>query len=750
MTLRIARSLIPDVPNQWSKAVGWTRYDPVSGTRTAVDFPTENTLVFHVGVLESTSSYPMVAVAVSEKCWYSWVTPDLAGVLVVGLSSEVWEREARGVVVKTLIPLSVSVGDAPRVVVGHDVGKARAKVLEEYNLGCGDVAWIDTLSLSSAVDGPPLGKERTVEKQIKSANVVDAMVNIEELLEGCANHVRTTHGVLGRVFPRFLEKCPHPVSFAGMIHMGRGVLPTSSAWDAFISNTEEVVDKELKFAEDSLEGLADEALKLEQGEKWRQDEWMKRVDWEPGTARSKILPGYPKWYRELWNSKENAIKISSNMRITPYLMHLTWRGFPLYHNRAFGWLYRVPESETSTIDEHPISLPTSPDHKGFDPMALAEQRDFWFYRVPHKDGEQENCGNPLGKNYFAEFEKGLLGSDFPAARRILLKKAACSSWTGTRGRILSQFVVTPAMHSGIKEFETVDGSVGKLILPQTVVMGTVSRRAVDSLWMTAVNAKEAQIGSEVKTIIRAPKGYSFVGADVDSEEVWICSLLGDAQFGIHGATPFGFMALQGNKAMGTDMHTVTGEIVGINRQVAKVFNYARFNSAGVKFLTRLLLQNRSGMVEKEAAEKIKRLFRETKGTKWKLSGRTAWHGGRESHAFNVSELIANSNRPKTPALGCEMADVLLSEDVFKKYSVTRNNWVLQSSGVDYLHLLLVSMNYLLRRLGIEGRFSISIHDEIRYLIATEHADFAALALQISNLWTRIFFASRVGIDDLPL
>ena len=36
-------------------------------------------------------------------------------------------------------------------------------------------------------------------------------------------------------------------------------------------------------------------------------------------------------------------------------------------------------------------------------------------------------------------------------------------------------------------------------------------------------------------MVQAPEGYCFVGADVDSQELWIGSILADAQFaGIHG------------------------------------------------------------------------------------------------------------------------------------------------------------------------------------------------------------------------
>ncbi len=43
------------------------------------------------------------------------------------------------------------------------------------------------------------------------------------------------------------------------------------------------------------------------------------------------------------------------------------------------------------------------------------------------------------------------------------------------------------------------------------------------------------MGSELKAMIQAPDGYNIVGADVDSQELWIASLLGDSHFtGIHG------------------------------------------------------------------------------------------------------------------------------------------------------------------------------------------------------------------------
>lgn len=53
---------------------------------------------------------------------------------------------------------------------------------------------------------------------------------------------------------------------------------------------------------------------------------------------------------------------------------------------------------------------------------------------------------------------------------------------------------------------------------------------------------------------------------------------------------------------------------------------------------------------------------------------------------------------------------------FIKFITSRINWVVQSSAVDYLHIMLVCMNWLIDQYKIDARFSISIHDEVRYLV----------------------------------
>ena len=45
--------------------------------------------------------------------------------------------------------------------------------------------------------------------------------------------------------------------------------------------------------------------------------------------------------------------------------------------------------------------------------------------------------------------------------------------------------------------------------------------------------------------MEAPPDHAIVGADVDSQELWIAAVLGDAHFSKeHGSTPLGWMTLQ--------------------------------------------------------------------------------------------------------------------------------------------------------------------------------------------------------------
>jgi hypothetical protein len=55
-------------------------------------------------------------------------------------------------------------------------------------------------------------------------------------------------------------------------------------------------------------------------------------------------------------------------------------------------------------------------------------------------------------------------------------------------------------------------------------------------------------------------------------------------------------------------------------------------------------------------------------------------------------------------------------------------------GCPILHILIVSMEYLIKRYHIRARYLISVHDELWHLVKEEDRYRAALVLQISDLW----------------
>ncbi|KZT61440.1 hypothetical protein CALCODRAFT_514748 [Calocera cornea HHB12733] len=498
------------------------------------------------------------------------------------------------------------------------------------------------------------------------------------------------------------------------------------------------------------------------------DAWEQQLDWTLVTPRpaSASAEGetWPKWYWDLNAAKPGEmpkLDVTARSRAAPLLLKLRWQGFPLFYSRQHGWMYRVPPASARAHQTRQTAQAFI--HEDDAPLARDVDAGFVFYKLPHKDGEEMNVGNPLSKTFVAFASDGILTADTEqgeeaqrCAADALDMNAQCSYWISARDRVMKQMVVwqgsAQAPDLGFPA-ENTPGAKRGIILPQVVTMGTVTRRAIEKTWLTASNAKKNRVGSELKAMVRAPDGYSIVGADVDSEELWISSVMGDAQFGMHGATAIGWMTLEGTKANGTDLHSKTASILGISRDAAKVFNYSRIYGAGLKHAQLLMLQSNPKLLLDDAKTLVEKLYASTKGQttrKDRFFNRKFWYGGTESFLFNKLEEIALSDKPLTPALGCGVTRALTKEYLgLSEYLPSRINWVVQSSGVDYLHLLIVGMQYLIDRYKISARYLISVHDELRYLVRDEDRYRAALALQIANLWTRSLFSFKLGMDDLP-
>ena len=639
--------------------------------------------------------------------------------------------------------------------------------------------WVGRSSVNSLRDVAKFHLDVTIDKaQREYFGELDregVREKLDELLDYCAADVAITHRVYKIVFPNFLNTCPHPVSFAALRHLSSVILPIDKSWESYIANAEATYHKLSDGVQERLMGLMEKALAIkDDSTKWEMDPWLKQLDWSgqeikmvkgkkkndpPRPAARQKLPGMPQWYKDLFLKKDGPINLTVRTRVAPLLLRLAWDGHPLVWSDKYGWTFKVPFDQEPKYVEKNMQKCREFDVKD---AILRDDHTGVYFKLPHKDGPTARCANPMAKGYMPYFEKGLLSSEFAYAKEALEMNASCSYWISARDRIMSQMAVYECDGalgaSGVYAKPKKTGKVSSkdetgYILPQVIPMGTVTRRAVENTWLTASNAKANRVGSELKSMVKAPPGYCFVGADVDSEELWIASLVGDAQFKLHGGNAVGFMTLEGTKAAGTDLHSRTASILGITRNDAKVFNYGRIYGAGLKFASTLLRQFNPSLSESETAQTAAKLYKATKGvktTRKTLHPRAFWRGGSESFVFNKLEEFAEQERPRTPVLGAGITEALMSRFVNKGgFMTSRINWAIQSSGVDYLHLLIISMDYLIRRFNIHARLAITVHDEIRYLVKEEDKYRAAMALQISNLWTRAMFSQQMGINDLP-
>uniref|UniRef100_A0A7M5UUB8 DNA polymerase subunit gamma-1 n=1 Tax=Clytia hemisphaerica TaxID=252671 RepID=A0A7M5UUB8_9CNID len=708
---------------------------------------------------------------------------------------------------------------------------------------------------------------KTLDKSTRDLFVEGNLQDIRESFQCvrnyCALDVKSTFEIYQMMWPDFLVHVPSPVSFCGMLEMGTSFLPITRSWKEYIQRSEEMFEKITSELKESLMDVAEDTLKLMIDDRYKENLWTWNMNWsihktarppadfvQNNTPQKNVLQtiaeridhlsdkrktqlhmsGYPKWYRELCvkTKKDESVgneeqrkpvrpvNISSQKQVTPYLLQMTWDGYPLHYEQKHGWGFLAPmktqmhhlktnvlEKEKKTGFPYRVFMEFIKQRKEDREEDLAKLQLFSqcddmngidiglpcirFFKLPHKNGDNFNVGNPLAKDFLSKIEDGTLATsgNFNAKLPIELNKML-SFWRNGRKRICTQMAIW---------LDDNEKDAAGVILPQIITAGTVTRRAVEPTWLTASNPLRDRIGSELKSMVRPPPGYSLVGADVDCQELWIASVLGDAQFAqIHGCTASSWMTLQGKKSEQTDLHSKTADTIGMSRDQAKIFNYGRVYGAGESFAVRLLMQFNHNLTQREAENTAAKLYESTKGIKrYRLNGRGktlaeeleimldfndlvsyvslkrllqehglswskraqlvdpqhVWFDESESDMFNKLESIALSEQPRTPVLNCLITKALFPKHVENHYKTSRVNWVVQSSAVDYLHLMLTSMAWLIKEYNIDARFCVSIHDEVRYIVKDKDRYRLALALQITNLLTRSMFAYKLNLNDLP-
>lgn len=821
-------------PSNWIRQPGWTRYEPGKSPQ-MVDFPLEDVLTFDVETLYKISHYPTMAVALSDKAWYAWCSPYICNENKDKDNSTIKHLIPLDTINKTQLVIGHNVGyDRAHVLEEYNFKESKAFFLDTLSLhvassglcsrqrpmfikkqnmlkdieketetetdeeeqGLNNInlknnpindldeqdPWLNVSTLNSLADVASfhcgIKMDKNPRNYFESTDKQLIIDNFQLLVNYCATDVEVTSKVFDKVFPLFLKKCPHPISFGALRSLSSCILPTNyQNWNKYIKNSETLYQSTKLQIEEKIINILDDLVKLRDfetnnanREKIENDPWLRQLDWTITPLRltkkgvpvkRQKMPGYPEWYRSLFpNKTTERPHITIRSRNIPIFFRLSWESNPVIWTKESGWCFPIRQSQ---IQEFKAKNYLIADEDSIENYQEQNNTTDTLFKVPHPNGPELNCTNLLSKPYIHYFDKKILKSESKLAHEALQINSSGSYWMSARERIMSQFVVRESDFP--TEFKSLAGNTNNteknwvkdekdelgIILPKIMPMGTVTRRAVENTWLTASNAKENRIGSELKTQIKAPPGYCFVGADVDSEELWIASLVGDSVFNLHGGTAIGWMCLEGTKSAGTDLHTKTAKILGCSRNEAKIFNYGRIYGAGVKFAGQLLKQFNPTLADNEVKKISTSLYESTKGKKRRSKVfENFWYGGSESILFNKLENIAEQKVPRTPVLGCSITSSLMKQNLkANSFLPSRINWAIQSSGVDYLHLLCCSMNYLIEKYSLNARLSISIHDEIRYLALEKDKYRVAMALQISNLWTRAIFCEQMGIDDLP-
>ncbi|WBW74669.1 mitochondrial DNA polymerase, gamma subunit Pog1 [Schizosaccharomyces osmophilus] len=796
---------LPSIPKKWLHQPGWTRYGS-DGTVEQVPYPKEAMLVFDVEVLYKVSDFAVLAIAASPNAWYCWLSPWLLGKteqdrhliplrpeghLIIGhhisfdrqrILQEYNLTRSNNSFIDTMSlhvatngmcsrqkPTWLKAKKAFRQSISKesdDSDEGPSQNEFDYENFIEQEPWLRHVSVNSLKDVAKFHCDIDMSKETRDLfSELDKGVvlqHLDEAISYCAFDVHATHKVYQKVLPQFLEVCPHPSTFAAMLLMSTSFLPVNNSWKRYINNAEDCYKSMSNVVIEKLSYYAEQMKDLQGDDNAiAKDPWLRQLDWSPcklyrKPAKSTVIPPVvPKWYKAVYEKNLQKAVASDKSRLAPILLRLQWEGHPLVWSNVHGWVFEVEKNSQKDIDD---LLRRKFFHCSCDPQRdpILKAESYAYFKIPHKDGPEARCGSPLSKTYQSYFEDGILTSKFEIAKNALEMSTSCSYWRSARDRIKSQMVV---WEKDVQFGLTSQPDGFGMILPKIIPMGTVTRRAVENTWLTASNAKKNRLGSELKAMVCAPEGYTFVGADVDSEELWIVAVIGDSQFSLHGATALSWMTLEGKKSEGTDLHSKTAAILGVSRDAAKVFNYGRLYGAGLKHTALLLKQFNSSLDDTQAANLAKALYKSTKGVRSEVSKRLLamgipehhfWSKGSESFVFNKLESMAQMNFPRTPVLNAGITQALSTNNLSRSsFMTSRVNWAIQSSAVDYLHLLVVSMEHLIRKYNLEARLSLTVHDEVRYFSTNKDRFRVALALQVANLWTRSFFCHRLGIDELP-
>ncbi len=595
--------------------------------------------------------------------------------------------------------------------------------------GVGKPSWVDKGSLNNLVDSynfhcQPIDKLEKETKKTRNLFVVaesmhDFVPDRDRLVTYALMDAKVTFDLYSILVLKYLQSNPSLTTLYGHFAQTSSILPVVPDWSDWVDNCERVWRESIQRQDELLSEIAQGLL-----EDWdsgdvdvESDPWFSQLDWTANYALKKngkprsCWYGIPTWYRKnARNDKEQERivlePITTKSRLSHILLRLKWNSQPMVYSIDKGWTYWNEEKST-------------------------------YEQVPHPNGEGQNVGGVLSKDYLDDFESGLLSSDLPQAQELIQLAIKVSYWTSVRSRVLQQLPT-----------KSLDQPDMDIIIPQTIPHNTATNRAGEHLWLTVPDPKPDKIGTEVKTRVQIKSPWTFISSDYDGQESVVASIFADSYHKISGSTQFGHSVLAGSKSDGTDMHSMTAKTISISRSIAKNCNYGMIYGSGVKTLASTIRKGNKSISTKEAQDMARMLISRKKGRKAsKISSNLV--GGSDSHAYNEMARVANQDVPHNPLSGTRMSTAFRPQSVGKDFFTMRNNWVIQSTGSALLHAFLTSMEHLTRRFNVRARFCMSVHDSVLYMCREEDADLVSALYQIAHLWSWAWLRYKYDICEMP-
>lgn len=713
---------------------GWHRYDTFYACWVPSEKPSARTQIIDCETYVKAGSFPVMAVSLSTDGLYLW----LHDALVNNIAFE-----------STLIPCDDNLG----LVIGQSVSYDTARIDQSYrkNLyalctramniatcGIGNKLlpayiagyhsfarkWANQTSGSNDLvaiynhhckNYEPLDQHsKDVRNIFVVGNLDDFRKQLKQLIHYNVYDVIYTHRILKALWPKYRYANPELFTFAGHLIMHSGILPVSEGWDNWLAHVESTFSSYKNRANELLSNLALETVLdvLERGKEL--DIQLKQLDWALLTRG--VNKGLPKWY-----AKIRGKEITSRMDCVPYILKVTWEGNPTIKLKGFGWVMLTEE------------IPEDDPRKWYEatPDLYPYQ---YFTRLPHPKGDGSNVGSPLAKDLIEYFNEGILGSENLIAREILEINLAVGYWTAKR-KVISSFI---PVRNGDK----------LLLKPDVLAHGTTTRRAT-TVFVTLGESKANVIGTELKSRIRSPKGYSLIGADFSTQELQIAAGFADKTREFIGSCAMSLIQYSGDKSDKSDGHSLLAKDAGIDRQSAKVLNFLMLYFGGVTGCA-LGLKKYNPMASMAwCRAKATEIVNLKRGKKVYERGDYTFINGTDSSAYNQMKKLVFTAENRLPISRSAISLPLQPRFMGSDYFPSRANRPIQSTGVDLLHLLICWVSFLAKKEGLDFTYTISIHDEVWYTVKDEDVSSFINIMQVAHSLTWAIFYDKFGFSTMP-